>query len=147
MANIRALATIGFLVTLGSGPSIAMSPQEVPGTIASCKAITDDKERLKCFDDLFGRLSKPEKSQEGDQGNWAVDETGFLCRVLQRRVFRASSRRQTSNADVNRKLFSSSTTHRPNSRQNSSSSRRCAIVASTDIAGEPCCISARFVLV
>ena len=31
MANVRALALIGFLVTLDSAASIAMPPQEVPG--------------------------------------------------------------------------------------------------------------------
>ena len=60
MANIRALAIIGFLVTLGSEASIAMPPQEIPAEVKSCKAIADDKERLKCFDGLFGGPSKPQ---------------------------------------------------------------------------------------
>jgi hypothetical protein len=53
MANIRALAIIGFLVTFSSTASIAMPPQDVPADLKSCKAITDDKQRLKCFDSLF----------------------------------------------------------------------------------------------
>jgi hypothetical protein len=67
--------TIGVLVALSSEAAIAMSPQELPGTIASCKAITDDKQRLKCFDDLFGGSSKPEVSQEEKQANWSIDES------------------------------------------------------------------------
>jgi hypothetical protein len=51
MANIRTLAVIGFLVTLGSEGSIAMPPQDVPAEVKSCKAIVDDKERLRCFVD------------------------------------------------------------------------------------------------
>ena len=61
MANIRALAIIGFLVTLGSGASIAMPPQDIPAEVKSCKAIADDKERLKCFDGLFGETFEATK--------------------------------------------------------------------------------------
>ena len=75
MAKIQAFVTIGVLVALSSEAAIAMSPQEVPGTIASCKAITDDKQRLKCFDDLFGGPSKPEVSQEEKQANWSIDQS------------------------------------------------------------------------
>jgi hypothetical protein len=75
MANVRALATIGFLVTLGSEVSIAMPPQEVPAEVNSCKAITNDKERLSCFDGLFGGTSKPQESQPDTQANWLINET------------------------------------------------------------------------
>jgi hypothetical protein len=75
MANIRALATIGFLVALGSEASIAMPPQEVPAEVKSCKAIADDRERLKCFDDLFGATPKLEQPEEGKQANRSIDET------------------------------------------------------------------------
>jgi hypothetical protein len=74
-ANIRALVTIGFLVALGSRASVAMSPQEVPAEVKSCKTIADDMERLRCFDSLFGSTPKPEKSEEGKQANWSIDET------------------------------------------------------------------------
>ena len=75
MANIRSLVVISFLVTLGSGAAIAMPPQEIPAEVKSCKAITNDKERLKCFDGLFGATPKSEKSEEGKQANWSIDET------------------------------------------------------------------------
>ena len=45
MAKIQAFVTIGVLVTLSSEAAIAMSPQEIPAEVKSCKAITDDKER------------------------------------------------------------------------------------------------------
>ena len=67
MANIRALAIIGFLVTLGSEAAIAMPPQDIPAEVKSCKAISDDKERLRCFDGLFGGPSKPPKPPEEQQ--------------------------------------------------------------------------------
>jgi type VI secretion system VasI family protein len=82
MANNRALAIISFLVS--SGAAIAMPPQDVPAEVKSCKAIADDKERLRCFDGLFGGPSKPQKASEEEQvrkpseekqANWSVDET------------------------------------------------------------------------
>jgi type VI secretion system VasI family protein len=84
MPNIRALATAGLLVTFASGASIAMPPQEIPTEVKSCKTIADDKERLKCFDELFGGPSKPhkppdekqvKKPPEEKQANWSIDET------------------------------------------------------------------------
>ena len=82
MANNRALAIISFLVS--SGVAVAMPPQDVPAEVKSCKPIADDKERLRCFDGLFGGPSKPQKTPEEEQvrkpseekqANWSVDET------------------------------------------------------------------------
>ena len=53
MVNIQALAILGVLVALVPAASIAM-PQDIPAEVKSCKAISDDKERLSCFDGLFG---------------------------------------------------------------------------------------------
>jgi type VI secretion system VasI family protein len=83
MANIRVLAIIGFVGALGSRAA-AMSPQEVPAEVKACKAITDDQERLKCFDGLFAEPSKPQKlpeerqvkkPSEEKQPNWSINET------------------------------------------------------------------------
>ena len=62
MTNIRPVVVISLLVTLGSGTAIAMPPQEIPAEVKSCKAIADDKERLKCFDGLFGETLRATKS-------------------------------------------------------------------------------------
>jgi type VI secretion system VasI family protein len=84
MTNIRTVATIAVLLTVGSEAAIAISPQELPAEVKSCKAITDNKERLKCFDGLFGETSKPQKlpeekevkePTEEKQANWSIDET------------------------------------------------------------------------
>ena len=56
MTNIRPVVAISLLVTLGLGTSNAMPPQEIPSEVKACKAIADGKERLKCFDELFGEL-------------------------------------------------------------------------------------------
>ena len=84
MTNIRTVATIAFVLTVGSGAAIAISPQEIPAEVKACKVISDDKERLKCFDGLFGEASKPpkprddqkaQKPPEEKQANWTIDET------------------------------------------------------------------------
>jgi hypothetical protein len=69
MANTRALATAGLLLTLASGTSIAISPQDMSAQVRSCKAIPEDKQRLKCFDHLFGDTPKLEKSEVGKPAN------------------------------------------------------------------------------
>ena len=68
MAKIQAFVTIGVLVTLSSEAAIAMPPQEIPAEVKSCKAITDDKERLQCFDGLFGAPPKPQNPLEEPAG-------------------------------------------------------------------------------
>ena len=77
-------AIIALVVAIGSGESIAMPPQDISGEVKACKAISDDKERLKCFDGLFGEASKPpkppddqkaQKPPEEKQANWTIDET------------------------------------------------------------------------
>ena len=75
MANTRALATAGLLLTLASGTSIAISPQDMSAQVKSCKAIPEDKQRLKCFDHLFGDTPKLEKSEVGKPANWSIEET------------------------------------------------------------------------
>src|SRR6516164_2939347 len=74
MANIRALAIIGFLLTLDTRASVAMPPEEIPAEVKSCKAIADDKDRLKCFDQTFEEPSKPQEPPEEKQANWSIDE-------------------------------------------------------------------------
>ena len=61
MTNIRPVVAISLLVTLGLGTSIAMPPQEIPSEVKACKAIADGKERLKCFDELFGEKFRSHK--------------------------------------------------------------------------------------
>jgi hypothetical protein len=49
------------------------SPQE--SDVKACKAITNDKDRLKCFDRLFGETSKPQSLPEEARANWKIEET------------------------------------------------------------------------
>jgi type VI secretion system VasI family protein len=47
-----------------------MSPE-----VKSCRAIANDKERLKCFDRLFSETSKPQNPPERTQAPWSIEET------------------------------------------------------------------------
>ena len=69
MPYIRSLATIGLFLILASA-ALGMPPQEIFAELKACKAITDDTERLKCFDGLFGETQKPQNLQEGKQADW-----------------------------------------------------------------------------
>jgi hypothetical protein len=71
----RTAVTMSFLLTLGSPVSLALSLEDVSPAVKSCKAIASDRDRLTCFDRLFGETSKLPTSQEGAQTNWSVEET------------------------------------------------------------------------
>ena len=62
----RLLPLISFVIMLNS---VATSQVVAPG---SCKAMADDKQRLRCFDLLFGVPAKPQNAPEGAQTNWSV---------------------------------------------------------------------------
>ena len=47
----------------------------MPAEVKSCKAIANDKDRLKCFDRLFGETFKPPNPSEAAQANWAIEGT------------------------------------------------------------------------
>jgi len=71
----RTVATMTVLVTLISETSIALSPQDMPAEVKTCKAITNDKDRLQCFDRLFGETPRPPNPSEAAQTNWSIEET------------------------------------------------------------------------
>ena len=76
MATMRALVIISLLVTFGPEVSIATSPYDVSAEVKSCTAITEDKERLKCFDKLFSETAKPGAAPAEKQAeNWSIEES------------------------------------------------------------------------
>ena len=55
----RLLFAIGAaLVILGSTATSAVQPQTISEGAKSCKAISNDQRRLKCFDDLFAEIGR-----------------------------------------------------------------------------------------
>ena len=62
-------------VMVGSTVSNALPPQAITEEVKACKGISNDQERLKCFDDLFA--DKPNRPNATDKlGNdWSIEET------------------------------------------------------------------------
>ena len=64
-------------VIFGSTVSNALPPQAVTEEVKACKAISNDQQRLKCFDDLFA--DKPNQPNAADksanEGNWSIEES------------------------------------------------------------------------
>src|ERR1700730_5135787 len=73
----RLFIAIGaFFVIFGSTASEAVPPQAIPEEVKSCKAISNDQQRLKCFDDLFAdKANQPNSADKSaNEGNWSIEE-------------------------------------------------------------------------
>jgi hypothetical protein len=66
-----------FLVIFGSTASNALPPQVIPEEVKACKAISNDQQRLKCFDGLFADKPNPPNAPDksANDGNWQIDES------------------------------------------------------------------------
>jgi Type VI secretion system VasI, EvfG, VC_A0118 len=64
-------------VMVGSTVSNALPPQAITEEVKACKGISNDQERLKCFDDLFAdKPNRPNATDKlGNEGNWSIEET------------------------------------------------------------------------
>jgi len=67
---------VHFLI-FGSTVSNALPPQAIPEAVKSCKAISNDQRRLKCFDDLFADKPYPPNAADksANDGNWQIEES------------------------------------------------------------------------
>ena len=73
----RLFVAIGaFFVIFGSTASNALLPQAIPEEVKSCKAISNDQQRLKCFDGLFADKPNPPNAPDKsvNEGNWSIEE-------------------------------------------------------------------------
>jgi hypothetical protein len=65
-----------YFVIFASTASNARPPQAIPEEAKACKAISNDQQRLKCFDGLFA--DKPNQPNADDksanEGNWQIEE-------------------------------------------------------------------------
>ena len=52
-------AISAYFVIFGSTVSNALPPQAITEEVKACKAISNDQQRLKCFDDLFADKPNP----------------------------------------------------------------------------------------
>ena len=78
IATRRLVATIGLVVTFGAGTSGAIWPQDMATEIKSCKAMADEKQRLRCFDRLFGVPANSQSPPEGAKDNWSIEAANWL---------------------------------------------------------------------
>jgi hypothetical protein len=65
-----------YFVIFASTASNARPPQAIPEEAKACKAISNDQQRLQCFDGLFA--DKPNQPNADDksanEGNWQIEE-------------------------------------------------------------------------
>jgi hypothetical protein len=74
----RIFVAIGaFFVIFSSTVSNALPPQAITEEVKACKAISNDQQRLKCFDGLF--VNKPNPPNAADKSvnevNWSIEES------------------------------------------------------------------------
>jgi hypothetical protein len=65
-------------VIVGSTASNVLPAETIPEEVKSCKALSNDQQRLKCFDDLFATKPTPlpnTTGQSAKQGNWQIEES------------------------------------------------------------------------
>jgi hypothetical protein len=66
-----------FFVIFGSSASNALPPQAITEEVKSCRAISNDQQRLKCFDSLFA--DKPDQTKPSEKSakeyNWSIEES------------------------------------------------------------------------
>ena len=67
---------VHFLI-FSSTSSHAVPPQAITEEVKSCKAISNDQQRLKCFDGLFADKPNPPNAADklASEGNWQIEES------------------------------------------------------------------------
>jgi hypothetical protein len=66
-----------YFVIFGSTTPNALPPQAITEEVKACKAISNDQQRLKCFDGLFADKPNPPNAadQSATEGNWLIEES------------------------------------------------------------------------
>lgn len=75
-SRIRFAISASFVI-FGSTVSNALPPQAITEEVKACKAISNDQQRLKCFDGLFGDKPNPPDAPDrsANEGNWSIEES------------------------------------------------------------------------
>jgi hypothetical protein len=70
------IVALCFVVILAApGVARAQSILEIAAGAKFCKTLTDDGQRLKCFDSLFAERSQQSEKQVETQANWNIEES------------------------------------------------------------------------
>jgi hypothetical protein len=66
-----------YFVIFGATVSNALPPQAITEEVKACKAISNDQQRLKCFDGLFADTPNPPNAPDKsvNDGNWSIEES------------------------------------------------------------------------
>jgi hypothetical protein len=66
-----------YFVIFSSTASHALPPQAIPEEVKSCKAMSNNQQRLKCFDDQFADKPNPPNAPDKsvNVGNWSIEES------------------------------------------------------------------------
>ena len=66
-----------YFVIFSSTASHALPLQAIPEEVKSCKAMSNNQQRLKCFDDLFADKPNPPNAADKsvNEGNWSIEES------------------------------------------------------------------------
>ena len=75
-SRIRFAISASFVI-FGSTVSNALPPQAIPEEVKSCKAMSNNQQRLKCFDDFFADTPNPPNAPDKsvNDGNWQIEES------------------------------------------------------------------------
>jgi hypothetical protein len=74
----RLFVAIGtYLVIFGSTASNALPAEAITEEVKACKALSNDQQRLKCFDGVFADKPKPPNTPEksANDAKWSIDES------------------------------------------------------------------------
>ena len=75
--SLISFAIGAFFAIFGSTASNAAPPEAITEEVKSCKAISNDQGRLKCFDSLFADKPNPPNAADksASEGNWQIEES------------------------------------------------------------------------
>jgi hypothetical protein len=75
-SRIRFAVSASFVIFC-STVSNALPTQAITEEVKACKAISNDQQRLKCFDDLFADKPNPPSAADksANEGNWSIEES------------------------------------------------------------------------
>jgi hypothetical protein len=70
-------AISSYFVIFSSTVSNALPPQAITEEVKTCKAISNDQQRLKCFDGLFADKPNPPNAPDksANEGYWSIEES------------------------------------------------------------------------
>jgi hypothetical protein len=75
--EMKFIGIVALCVVILAAPDVAAAQSilEIAAGAKFCKTLTDDGQRLKCFDSLFAERSQQSEKQVETQANWNIEES------------------------------------------------------------------------